>query len=376
MSVELREVTTPKELKQFVKFPYRLYRGNPYRVPGLIANELKTLSADKNPAFAYSRARYWLALRDEKVVGRVAAILSQGHRQRWNQAYMRFGWLDFIDDAEVSAALLAKVEEWACAENCTAVHGPLGFTDMDQAGMLVEGFDELATMATSYNFPYYPQHLERLGYAKDVDWIEYEFTTPTEPDPKIAKLSEIIQKRENLHLYVPKNKQDMLSRAGELFSLFNETYRDLYGFIPLSDRQIEEYTKQYLGFIRPDFVPLVLNANERMVAFGITMPSLSRAMQKANGRLFPFGFLHILRAMKKNDRADLYLVAVKPEYQGKGVNAVLIHHMTEVFIAHGIRKVESNPELENNLLVQGQWKHFDKRQHKRRRVYIKHFTEV
>ena len=374
MSVVLREVTTPKQLKQFVKFPYRLYRGNPYRVPGLIASELKTLSRDRNPAFAYSRARYWLALRGGKVVGRVAAILSQGHRQRWNQAYLRFGWLDFIDDDEVSTALLSKVEEWAHSENCTAVHGPLGFTDMDQAGMLVEGFDELATMATVYNYSYYPQHLERLGYAKDVDWIEFEFSTPAAPDPRIARLSEIIQKRENLHLYVPKSKQDMLSRAGELFALFNEAYRNLYGFIPLSDRQIEEYTRQYLGFIRPDYVPLVLDAQGRMVAFGITMPSLSRAMQKANGRLFPFGFLHILRALKHNDRADLYLVAVKPEYQGKGVNAVLINQMTEVFIAHGIHKVESNPELENNLLVQGQWKHFEKRQHKRRRVYIKHLS--
>lgn len=372
MTVEIREVTSPRQLNAFVHFPHSLYKGNPYRVPGLITDELNTLRRDRNPAFEYSRARYWLAERDGKTVGRVAAILSQGHQQRWNQDYMRFGWIDFIDDPEVSGALMAKVEDWARTENLSAVHGPLGFTDMDQAGMLVEGFNETATMATSYNYPYYPQHLEQLGYTKDVDWLEYEITVPDTPDPQIAKLARIIMQRENLRLLDVKRKKDMLQYAKELFSLFNETYNKLYGFVPLSDRQIAKYTKQYFGFIQPEFVPVVLNQEGKMVAFGITMPSLSRAMQKANGRLFPFGFIHLLWAFKKNDRGDLYLVAVKPEYQGKGVNAILIDRITAVFIHHGIHKVESNPELETNLLVQGQWKHFEKRQHKRRRVYIKH----
>lgn len=372
MSVEIREVAIPRDLNLFIHFPYQLYKGNPYWVPGLFSDEENTLSAEKNPAFAYSQARYWLALKDHRVVGRVAAIISEGHRQRWKQAYMRFGWIDFVDDLEVSKALMGQVEAWAKEKKLTAVHGPLGFTDMDHAGMLVEGFDELGTMATIYNYPYYPRHLEVLGYQKDVDWVEYEITVPQTPDPKIARLAQIVLRRENLRLIEFKDKQEVMQRAPEIFALINEGYRNLYGYVPLNDEQVELYTNQYLGFIKPEFVPAVEDAQGRLVAFGITMPSLTRAMQKSNGRLFPFGFLHVLSALRKNDRADLYLIAVKPEYQGRGVNALLIDHISKVFARHGIRKAESNPELENNHLVQGQWKHFETRQHKRRRCYIKY----
>jgi len=374
MTVEIREVTTRCDLKRFISYPHLLYKGNPYWVPGLLSDELNTLSREKNPAFEFSQARYWLAYKEGRIAGRVAAILSEGHRQRWNQAYMRFGWIDFEDDPAISAALLNEVEKWARATGRTAVHGPLGFSDMDHAGMLVEGFDELGTLATIYNHPYYPQHLEKLGYEKDTDWVEYEIIIPNPPEPRIAKVADIILRREKLILLDLKTKQEVLPYTREIFELINEGYRNLYGFIPLNDRQIEAYTKQYFDFIRPEFVPIVLNAEGRMVAFGITMPSLSRAMQKAGGRLFPFGFLHILRAMKKNDRGDLYLVVVKPEYQGKGINALLINRVNEVFNRVGIRVVESNPELETNHLVQGQWKYFEKRQHKRRRCYIKHLS--
>lgn len=372
--IEIREVETSKDLKIFAYFPRSLYRKNPYWVPPMYSNVIKTFSPEKNAAYEYSRSRQWLALRDGKVVGRIAAIISEGHRQRWNQAYMRFGWLDFIDDPAVCAALLGKVEDWARENGCSAVHGPLGFTDMDQAGMLVEGFDEPGTMATIYNHAYYPQHLEQLGYVKDTDWIEFEITVPTKPDPRIAKLAGIILRREKLRLVTFTRKDEILAYAKQVFVLFNESYRDLYGFIPLNDRQVEYYTQQYFGFIKPEFVTVVVNESDEIVAFGITMPSLTKAMQKAGGRLFPFGFIHLLRALKKNDRADLYLIAVKPEYQGKGVNAVVINHINEVFIQQGIRKVESNPELENNHRVQGQWKHFEARQHKRRRCYIKHLS--
>jgi ribosomal protein S18 acetylase RimI-like enzyme len=372
MSIEIREVRTPQDLKAFIDFHYQLYKGNPYWVPELRSDVENTLKPDKNPAFAYSQARYWLALRDGSVVGRVAAVISSGHRQKWNQAYMRFGWIDFIDDAEVSSALMAQVEAWAKEKKLTAVHGPLGFTDMDHAGMLVEGFDEMSTLITIYNFPYYPHHLEALGYKKDVDWVEYEITVPQTPDPKIAKLSEIIKKRENLRLLEFKDKKDLLPYAPAIFGLLNEGYRNLYGYVPLNDEQVKLYTKQYFDFIIPEFVPVVVDEQNRLVAFGITMPSLTRAMQKANGRLFPFGFIHVLRALKKNDRADLYLVTVKPEYQGKGVNAILIDHISRVFAKFGIRKAESNPELETNHQVQGQWKRFETRQHKRRRCYIKY----
>jgi ribosomal protein S18 acetylase RimI-like enzyme len=371
MTLQIREVNSTKDLNAFIRFPHVLYRNNPYWVPSFYSDDRHTLSPEENAAFEFSRARYWLALREGKVVGRVAAILSEGHQKRWQQAYMRFGWLDFIDDLEVSSALLAQVEEWAREMKSTAVHGPLGFTDMDQAGMLVEGFEELGTMATIYNYPYYSRHLEQLGYVKDTDWVEYELTVPQVPDPKITKLAELIMKRNGLRMLDAKSRNDILPYASEIFALVNEGYYNLYGYVPLNDRQIKSYTKQYFGFIRPDFVPIVLNAEGKMVAFGITMPSLSKAMQKAKGRLFPFGFIHLLRALNKNDRADLYLVVVKPEYQGMGVNALLISKINETFIKAGIRKAESNPELETNTQVQAQWKHFEKRQHKRRRCYIK-----
>lgn len=374
-TIAVIEVKTSGELKDFVYFPLSLYKGNPYWVPPIFKNVLKTFDPEINAAYEYSQSRQWLAYRDGKLAGRVAAILSEGHRQRWNQAYMRFGWLDFIDDPSVSSALMTRVEEWARGSGCTAVHGPLGFTDMDQAGMLVEGFNEPGTMATIYNHPYYPVHLEQLGYKKDTDWIEFELTVPPEPDPKIARLASVILRRENLKLLTFTRKEEILTYAPQIFALFNESYKNLYGYIPLNEKQVQYYTRQYFDFIRPEYVPVVLDADDKMVAFGITMPSLTRAMQKAGGSLFPFGFIHLLRALRKNDRADLYLIAVKPEYQGKGVNAVLINRISEVFIQNGIRMVESNPELENNHLVQGQWKHFTSRQHKRRRCYIKPLAE-
>lgn len=374
MTVELREVNNRADLRIFARFPRTLYKGSPYWVPPLYSNVEKNFDPARNAAYEYSQSRQWLALRAGRVVGRVAAILSEGHRQRWNQAYMRFGWLDFIDDREVSAALLGAVEAWARERGCSAVHGPLGFTDMDQSGLLVEGFKEASTMATIYNHSYYPAHLEALGYGKETDWIEYEITVPEKPDEKIAKLAEIITRREGLRLLEIHGKKDILALANEVFAVFNQSYQNLFGYVPLNDRQIAGYTRQYFGFIKPDFVPVVVNSEGKIVAFGITMPSLTRAMQKADGRLYPFGFIHLLNALKKNDRADLYLIAVIPEYQGKGVNAVLIDRITRVFIQKGIRKVESNPELETNHLVQGQWKHFETRQHKRRRCYIKHLA--
>jgi GNAT superfamily N-acetyltransferase len=374
MAVTLKEVKTRRDLRQFIRFPNTLYRGNPCWIPALEGDEWKTLDPKKNAAFEHSQARYWLVRKEGKVAGRIAAILSEGHRGQWNQAYMRFGWIDFIDDAEVAAVLMGAVEGWAKEVGCTAVHGPMGFSDMDHAGMLVEGFDELPTMINIYNHAYYPQHLERLGYIKDTDWVEYELTVPQTLDPKISKLSEIILKRNALHMLQAKSNKDILPYAHKIFGLLNEAYSKLYGFVPLNDQQIGDYTKQYFGFIKPEFVPVVLNDKDEVVAFGITMPSLTRALQKANGHLYPFGFIHVLRALKKNDRADLYLVAVKPELQGLGLNALLINQVFETFRKAGITKAESNPELEDNAQVQAQWKYFEHRQHKRRRVYIKHLT--
>jgi ribosomal protein S18 acetylase RimI-like enzyme len=306
-----------------------------------------------------------------RIVGRVAAILNKRHIEKWGQRYMRFGWIDFIDDPAVSEALMKNVENWAKECGMTAVHGPLGFTDLDREGMLVEGFDELSTLATIYNHPYYPQHLENLGYIKDTDWMEYELSVTPEPDETIARIADIALRRNKLHLLELRNKKELLKYARELFQLLDDEYKHLYGTVPLTEKQIKAYIDQYFGFVTPDFVPMVMDQNNRMVAFGIVMPSLSLALQKSKGNLFPFGFIHLLSALKKNTRADLYLVAVRSEYQGKGVNAILMNKMHGVFNKLGIIKVESNPELEMNQNVQGQWKHYNKRQHKRRRVFIK-----
>lgn len=375
MNVEIKEVTSLKELKQFIRFPLSLYHKNPYWVPALAFDELNTLRRDRNPAFENSEARYWMAYSHGRPVGRVAAILNRKHIEKWGQKYMRFGWLDFVDDPAVSTALLAKVEEWARETGLEAVHGPLGFTDLDREGMLVNGFDKVATLSTYYNHPYYPQHMERLGYTKDTDWVEYEIAVPGEPNPTIARIADIAKRRYKLRLLEARSKKDLLRYANELFEILDEAYAHLYGTVPLTRKQVEAYVKQYFGFVQPDFVPVVLDEQGKMVAFGITMPSLSSALQKSRGNLFPFGFIHLLKALKKNDKFDLYLIAVRKEYQTKGVNAILMDRMNQVFNKMSVKSVESNPELENNVNVQGQWKYYERRQHKRRRIFIKHITD-
>lgn len=371
MTVQIKEVTTLKGLRKFVLFPFQLYKNNPYWVPLLSLDELNTLRKDKNPAFEHCEARYWLAYKDGKMVGRIAGILNRKHIEKWNEPRLRFGWIDFVDDPDVSAALMGVVEAWARENGLSAVHGPLGFTDMDREGMLIEGFSELSTLATNYNHAYYPVHMERMGYCKDIDWMEYEMVVPAEPNETIARIADIALRRNKLKLLDIPNKKELLPLARELFELLNDEYKHLYGTVPLTEKQIETYVKQYFGFISPEFVPIVVDQNNRMVAFGIVMPSLSKALQKAHGELLPLGFYHILRALKKNDRADLYLVAVRSEYQGKGVNAILMNQMQQVFNRLKITKVETNPELETNTNVQGQWKYYERRQHKRRRIYIK-----
>jgi len=369
--IQLVEATDLRQLRQFVDFPHRLYRGNPYWVPALRGDELNTLRRDRNPAFEFCEARYWLALRGGQVVGRISGILNQRHIEKWGQRYMRFGWIDFIDDEAVCQGLVGAVEAWAREKGMQAVHGPLGFTDLDREGMLVEGYDEPATLATIYNHPYYPHHLEKDGYIKDIDWVEYEMPVPGENE-KIARLADTVMRRNRLHLLEVTHKRQMLKYADALFELLQEAYSHLYGFTPLSRRQVDAYIRQYFGFISPEFVPVVMDEDDKMVAFGITLPSLSSALQQARGRLLPFGCLHLLHALKHNDRADLYLVAIREDFQGLGVNAILIQRMIEVFNRMGIRTVESNPELENNIRVQAQWKHFERRQHKRRRCFIKY----
>jgi ribosomal protein S18 acetylase RimI-like enzyme len=370
MSVEIREVTTHRELKTFITFPFRLYKGNQCWVPPLLMDEFTTLDPKKNPAYKHCDVKLMLAYRDGKPVGRVAAIVNQKYIEKWKNRYCRFGWLDFEDDPEVSSALMGAVEEFARSHDLEAVHGPLGFTDLDREGMLIEGFSELGTMDTYYNHPYYPKHMEALGYGKDVDWVEFEVMVPKEVPEKVLRVQEIVLKRSKVRL-VSGPKKIYRKYARGLFDVVNEMYKDLYGVVELTQEQMQAYTDQYFGFLNPDFVRIFVDDNDKVVGFGLTIPSLSRALQRARGRLFPFGFIHLLHALRHPKQIDFLLVAVLPEYQPKGLVAILMNEITVNAIKYGVVSAETNPELETNREVQAMWKHFESRQHKRRRAFIK-----
>jgi hypothetical protein len=373
MTIEIREVKTNRELKSFIRYPLSLYKGNPYYVPSLYLDEMNTLRSDKNPAFADAQARYWLAYRDNQIVGRIAGIHVPKHEVKWGEKYIRFGWLDFIDDEEVVSALMGTVENWAKELGLNGLHGPLGFTDLDREGMLIDGFDEVATLATLYNYPYYQKRIEELGYIKDVDWVEYEMLLTKTYIPKIRKTADLVAKKYKLRLFKG-NKRELLKYATQLFDVLDEAYRNLYSTVPLSKAQVKGYIDSYFGFAIPEFIPIVLDENDRVVAFGITFPSFSEALQKSKGNIFPFGFIHFLKAMRKNERADLYLIGVRNEYRGKGVNSMMIIQIYDAFIKHGVKYVEGNPNLEENINVQTMWKFFENRLRKRRRCFVKHIV--
>lgn len=371
MNIIIKKVENKRDLKRFISFPYKLYAGNKYWVPPLRFDEMNTLRRDKNPAFEFCEVKYWLAYKDGKIAGRIAGIINWRYVEEWKNRYARFGWIDFIDDKDVSKALIETVEKWAKEKGMEAVHGPLGFTDLDYEGMLIEGFEELGTMATIYNYSYYPKHLEKYGYTKDIDWVEFEVKAPQEVPEKIDRVANIALERNNLRVLKVKKSKELLPYAKDMFKVLDETYKDLYGVVPLSEKQVDLYIKQYFGFIRPDYISMILDSNDRVAAFGITMPSLSKALQKSKGRLFPVGFIHLLMAMKNNKQIDLYLIGVRPDLQGKGVNSIIFNELNKIFINKNIVSAETNPELETNFKVQAQWKHFTHRQHKRRRCYIK-----
>jgi hypothetical protein len=372
MNIILKEVTTPKDLKRFVNFQYSLYQNNKFWVPPLKKEELFSLRRDKNPAFDFCETKYWLAYKGEQIVGRIAGIINQKFNDKFNKRIMRFGWIDFVEDENVSKTLLKAVEDWAKEKDMNEIHGPLGFTDMDWEGTLIEGYEEIGTLGAIYNYPYYPNLIENNGYTKEIDWVEFEVTMDNKPIPeKINRITDIALRRNKLRVLRVKKSKDLLPYARDLFYLINSSFKDLYGFVELSDKQIDMYVKQYFGFIKPEYLPIVLNEKNELVAFGITMPSLSRAFQKCKGNLFPFGFIHVLKAMKNNKRLDLYLTAVRPDMQDKGVNAIIISEINKTINNNNIKFVETNRELENNSKVQAQWRFFEHRQHKRRRCYKK-----
>lgn len=373
MAVEIKKVTTKAELKKFIRFNYEFYKDNPYSVPDLYDDMLNTFSPQKNAAFEFCEADYFLALRDGKIVGRVAAIINRRANDTWNKHTVRFGWIDFIDDIEVSTALINTVKEWGRERGMTEIEGPLGFTDMDAEGMLIEGFDQLSTMATIYNYPYYPQHMERLGMKKSADWVEMKIYVPDHIPEKHQRISQIIARKYNLHIRKIKSKKEIreTGTAHDIFRLINDAYTPLFGYSRMTERQIDQYVKMYVPVLDLRMVSIVENEQNEIVAVGISMASLSRALQKAKGRLLPFGWFHLLKALmwKRPKVLDLLLVAVRPDYQGKGVNALLFTDLIPVYKELGFEYAESNPELEMNEKVQNQWQYFKTEQHKRRRCF-------
>lgn len=372
MSIEIRSVSPDrKELKKYVKFGIDLYRGNDCYVPPLIFEEIETLMPSKNPAFDFCEAQSFMALRDGVPAGRITAIINCVVNERTGKREARFGFVDFVDDAEVVDALFRAAEEWSRQRGMTEMVGPMGFTDMDHEGMLIDGFDELGTMATIYNYPYYPVHMERMGYKPDVDWVEYRMTVPDSVPDKYLRIASLVERKygfKTLHYTSRSRLKADYGRA--IFDLINVAYDGLYGYSPLSDRQIDYYIDKYLGILRLDCISVVVDKDGKLVAFGISIPSFSRALQRSGGRLWPLGWYHLLKAIHgKNDVVDLMLVAVSPEYQNMGVNAMVFADLLPTYIKNGYKFAESNLELADNASVQLQWQYFERRQHRRRRAF-------
>ena len=377
-SVQIKRVETKKDLKAFIECHYDLYEGNQYDAPNLYSDELNTLSKDKNAAFDFCEAEYFLALKEGKVVGRVAAIINNKANEKWDKKDVRFGWIDFIDDIEVSKALLKAVEDYGREKGMTSVVGPLGFTDMDPEGMLTWGFDQLGTMATIYNYDYYPKHMEKLGgWEKDNDYVEYRLDVPETAPEKYTKIAEMVEKRYNLHVRKLTKKEIFEGGYGKkLFDLINVTYANLYGFSELTDRQIDQYVKMYFPLADLDLITVIEDGNKdnQLVGLAITIPSLTRALQKCHrGRLFPFGWWHLLRAIKfhKTEVVDLLLIGVLPEYRSKGANSLVFADLIPRYVKYGFKWGETHVEMETNESVQSQWGPLDPTMHKKRRCYRK-----
>ena len=375
MAVEIRKLEpTKKELLKFIHFPIDvLYNDSTCYVPDLVSDMLSTFLPSENPAYEFCESAFFMAYRDGKPVGRIAGIINSLVNQREQKQEGRFGFVDFIDDEEVVDALMRAVEQWAKEKGMTCLTGPLGFTDMDPEGCLIEGFDQLGTQATIYNYPYYPKHFERLGFVKDVDWVEFKVIVPEQIPEKMVKIGNIVQHRFNLHLVKMNSTKEFVKKYGnEIFALINESYDSLFGYSPLSEKQVKHYINVYLPFLPLDHISLVADANDKLVGVGISVPSLSRALIKSRGRMLPFGWYHMLKAIKHEGRiVDLLLIAVAPEYQSKGVNSLFFVDLIPAFNKRGYEWAETNIELENNENVQKQWQYFDIKQHKRRRAFTK-----
>ncbi|MBV7441319.1 GNAT family N-acetyltransferase [Weeksellaceae bacterium TAE3-ERU29] len=373
MSIEIKEVKTQKELMQFIKFPMELYKNSPYYVPPLINEEKEALDLNKNEIFleGKAKARYFLAYKNNKIVGRIAAIINWNEVKNQGISRARFGWFDFIDDKEVSKKLLDKAIEFGQAEGLKEIEGPVGLTNLDKAGLLTYGFDKIATMVTLYNHAYYEQHLLEHGFTTAKEWVEYEMILPKELPEKLEKFTTLIKNRYNLKIRKIENKKDLVQIVDPMFALLDKTYGHLSSYVPIEQKQIQQYKDKYINFVNPDFVSVIEDENGKMIAFAVTMPSYSKALQKAKGKLLPFGWYHFWKASKKNDSAAFYLIGIAPEYQGKGITAIVFNEMYKTFKKYGISYLETNPELIENKNIQTLWKDYEPKNHKRRKSYKK-----
>lgn len=369
--IQIVEVSSRRDLQRFVKFPNQLYKGNPYFAPELLGDEISSLTPGKNPMLDQVEIKLFLALDQGKVVGRIGAILQHAYNEKTQQKRMRFTRFDFVDDMRVSAALMAAVEGFAREKGMNLLHGPMGCTDLDKQGMLIDGFEEFGLLLTYYNYPYYLQHLEALGFEKEVDWIEFHFKMPAQADPRIDRIAEAAKRRFGLTVPRYTSIKQIIPHIPELFEVINESYKQLYGVVPLSGAVAKHYVDHYLPVMSPDFIALAFDSNNKMIGFGIAAPNLTKALQKSGGRLFPFGAFHMLNALKNPEGLDLFYIGVLPEYQNKGVNAILMNEVIKGALRRGIKWAETGPQLELNDKVQSQFKAFEGRQHKRRRSFIK-----
>lgn len=374
MSVEIKEVQSRRELREFVNFPEKLYRHNPYYVPPLEFDQMDTLDQKKGAAQEFCDSKLYLAYKDGKLVGRVAAIVNRLANKQWNHKEVRFGWYDFIDDREVSKALMDKVEEFGRKYGMESVVGPLGFTDFDPEGLLIEGFDQLSTMALIYNYPYYVDHIEEMGFQKDADWIEYKIEVPKALPERVARMANIIEQRANVHV-TPLTRKLIKEKdyAHKIFKIINECYKNLYNFTVLPEKMADKYIGFYLKVLDLNYVSLVENDKDEIVAFGITMPSIVRALQRSRGKLFPFGWWYLAKSLffKREEGVEMLLVGVNPEYRNSGVNTLVQLDMFKKYTDAGVKWAETNAILETNIKNQGQFKEFDRECKKRRRSYIK-----
>lgn len=372
MSVITKEVVTKGELRAFVHFPNALYADNPYYVPQIESMDRDTLTPGKNHAFEVCEGKYWLAFDENgKVVGRVAGIINHSYNRKTGERICRFGWIDFVDDAEVSRALMREVENYARSKGMDTVSGPTGFLEFDPAGVLVEGFDQLPTAYGKYNAPYYEDHLKALGYGKEVDFVEYHILVPDVIPERYARAAGLVERKYGLRQAQLESTADIRRYVGGIFSCMNAAYSKLHGFSELTPGQCKDLEKQFLANVSVDYLSIVLDENDKVVAFGVAMPSLSEAMQKAHGSLFPLGFIHILKALRKNDTLDLLLIAIDGQYRDKGVTAMIFDKFAKGIVKNGIRHIESTRELEDNTSVQNLWRYFDHTLNKRARVYHK-----